>query len=127
MWFHFFDHCEEVVATTLPLLIIMCISILTRGQLVALGFEQKPRLIDTPREVSFNVRRLDGLGNAYHICLAASSLDLPLSVAMAPATWSAIPVPADPDPKTTILISLSDSLLICKPAMMVARVMQPVP
>jgi len=46
---------------------------------------------------------------------------------MASLTWSAIPVPAVPDPKMTNLISVSLSLLTCKPARIAARVTHPVP
>ena len=50
-----------------------------------------------------------------------------LSVAIASLTCSAMPVPAVPAPYTTILISVSFSLLTCKPAKMAASVTQPVP
>ncbi len=63
----------------------------------------------------------------YQICFAASSFDLSLSVAIASLTWSAIPVPAVPDPKITTLISVNLSLLTCKPAIIAARVTHPVP
>lgn len=46
---------------------------------------------------------------------------------MASRTWSAIPIPADPEPKITTLISESFSLLTCNPPIIAANVMHPVP
>jgi hypothetical protein len=67
------------------------------------------------------------MGHSYHICFAASSLVLLPSVAMASRIWSAIPVPAVPDPKITTLTSLRDTWLTCKPAIKAASVTHPVP
>src|SRR6478735_1369043 len=63
----------------------------------------------------------------YQICFAAPSWLIFPSVAIASRTWSAIPSPALPAPKTTIRRSLSFCLLTCRPDRMAARVTQPVP
>ena len=64
---------------------------------------------------------------SYQICFPASSLDLELSVAIASLTWSAIPVPAVPDPKIITLMLVKLRWVTCKPAMIAASVTHPVP
>ena len=46
---------------------------------------------------------------------------------MASRTWSAMPVPAVPDPKITMRMSSSFNLLTWRPAIIAARVTHPVP
>lgn len=63
----------------------------------------------------------------YHICFEASALDLFVCVAIVSAIWSAIPVPAVPEPKITTRTSSILTSLTCKAAVMAASVTHPVP
>ena len=122
-----FNHREEVnVSVAVPFGVVSCVGLLGGVEFVALALKEEAWFVHAPILVSISQRlRNEDIG--YHICFAASSLDFPLSVAIASRIWSAIPVPAVPAPKITTFMSTKLVFETCRPAIIAAKVTQPVP
>ena len=68
--------------------IFACVGDLGGGEVVFVRFHEETGFIDTPSLLA--TYEETGEEFPYHICFAASSLEIPLSVAIASRTWSAI-------------------------------------